>query len=57
MSANNPTAIDLNKPKSVWERMAERWQLYALLALPLIYVLVFAYGPMGGLVIAFKDYK
>lgn len=57
MSANNPTAIELNKPKSVWARMCEKWQLYALLAIPFIYVLIFMYGPMCGLIIAFKDYK
>ena len=33
-----------------------RWQLYLLLLLPLIYIAVFAYVPMGGLVIAFKKY-
>ena len=57
MSANNPTAIELNKPKSVWARMCEKWQLYALLAIPFIYVLIFMYGPVCGLIIAFKDYK
>jgi multiple sugar transport system permease protein/putative aldouronate transport system permease protein len=35
----------------------ERWQIYLLLALPLIYLFIFAYGPMGGLVIAFKRYN
>lgn len=34
-----------------------RWQLYLLLLLPLIYIAVFAYVPMGGLVIAFKKYN
>ena len=33
------------------------WQLYLFLLLPVIYVVVFSYIPMGGLVIAFKDYK
>ena len=33
-----------------------RWQIYLLLFLPVAYLLIFAYGPMGGLVIAFKHY-
>ena len=43
--------------KSLAKQMRDRWQLYVLLLLPLIYILVFAYIPMGGLVIAFKDYN
>lgn len=43
--------------KSLHERMRERWQLYLLLLLPIAYIIVFAYGPMGGLVIAFKKYN
>lgn len=33
------------------------WQLYVLLLVPLLFALVFKYGSMYGLVIAFKDYK
>ncbi|MCT2195771.1 ABC transporter permease subunit [Paenibacillus sp. p3-SID1389] len=33
------------------------WQLYALLALPLAYFLIFRYGPMYGIQIAFKDFN
>ena len=33
------------------------WQLYVMLALPVIYILIFNYGPMVGLQIAFKDYS
>ncbi|MBD2846338.1 sugar ABC transporter permease [Paenibacillus sp. IB182496] len=33
------------------------WQLYFLLTIPLAFVLLFKYGPMTGLVLAFKDYK
>ncbi|WP_230986783.1 ABC transporter permease [Cohnella fermenti] len=33
------------------------WQLYLLLMVPLAFVLVFKYGPMSGLMLAFKDYK
>ncbi len=33
------------------------WQLYALLSLPVIYFLIFRYGPMYGVQIAFKDFN
>lgn len=35
---------------------ADAWQLYALCAIPLILVFVFCYLPMGGIIIAFKNY-
>ena len=37
-------------------QIRERWQIYLLLLIPVAYILIFAYVPMGGLVIAFKDY-
>lgn len=33
------------------------WQLYSLCIIPVLLVFVFHYLPMGGLVIAFKDYR
>lgn len=33
------------------------WQLYALLSLPIMYFLIFRYGPMYGVQIAFKDFN
>jgi putative aldouronate transport system permease protein len=33
------------------------WQLYVLILFPMLFVLLFKFGPMFGLVIAFKDYK
>lgn len=36
--------------------MRSGWQVYALLLLPVIYLIVFYYIPMGGLVLAFKKY-
>lgn len=32
------------------------WQLYVIIAIPVIYILIFAYGPMYGIQIAFKSY-
>lgn len=33
------------------------WQLYALLSLPILYFVIFRYGPMYGVQIAFKDFN
>lgn len=43
--------------KTLMKRICARWQIYLLLLLPIIYICVFAYAPMGGLVIAFKKYN
>ena len=41
----------------LWLRIRRNWQLYALLALPLIWLVVFRYAPMYGAQIAFRDYS
>ena len=35
----------------------KRWQLYLMLLLPVLYIIIVCYVPMGGIVIAFKDYS
>lgn len=35
----------------------KNWQLYIMLLLPVAYIIIFAYIPMGGATIAFKDYR
>lgn len=37
--------------------MKRNWQLYVLIALPILFILVFKFGSYTGLSIAFKDYK
>lgn len=37
-------------------QVGHRWQIYLLMLIPVAYILIFAYGPMFGLVIAFKRY-
>lgn len=38
-------------------KVIKYWQLYLLLLPALIYIIIFCYGPMYGIIIAFKDYK
>lgn len=45
------------KEKFNRRKFLNSWQLYVLFALPLLWVLIFCYGPMYGVVIAFKDYQ
>lgn len=46
------------KTKTNWKVYMKRyWQLYALLLLPMIYLLVFKYVPMKNILIAFKKYS
>lgn len=49
--------VKVKKKKTTWrEDFKRRWQLYLLLLLPLLWLIIFCYVPMGGIVIAFKDY-
>ncbi|ULL19580.1 sugar ABC transporter permease [Paenibacillus sp. H1-7] len=39
------------------KQILENWQLYALVAIPFLYVIIFHYVPMLGIQIAFKNYN
>ena len=43
--------------KKLIHKMRDRWQIYLMLLLPVVYLVIFYYVPMGGLVLAFKDYN
>lgn len=47
----------MKKSKLNLKRILHSWQLYVLLLPAIVWVLVFAYYPMYGLLIAFKDFK
>lgn len=51
-----PAVSNANK-KSVWAKMAARWQIYVLLVIPIAMLLIFNYGPMAGVIIAFKKFS
>ena len=42
---------------SLRQDFRKRWQLYLMLLLPVLYILIFCYVPMGGIIISFKDYS
>jgi len=49
--------VKFKENKTLAQRMKRDWRLYVLLALPIIYLLVFKYYPMIGAQIAFKKYN
>jgi multiple sugar transport system permease protein/putative aldouronate transport system permease protein len=42
---------------SSWVAIRRNWQLYAMLVLPVLYILVFKYWPMYGVQIAFRNFN
>ena len=52
--------MEVTNKKKKWglrEDIQKRWQLYLMLLLPVLYIAIFCYIPMGGIVIAFKNYS
>ena len=47
----------LSRRKSLLHRIARDWQLYLIVLIPLAYLLLFHYGPMYGVQIAFREYS
>lgn len=47
----------LGRMSRIWLLVRRKWGLYLLLAIPVVYVFVFNYVPMYGVMIAFKKYK
>lgn len=57
MPAKQNKAIPTARSKKKFAAQLMRsWQLYVMLIIPLIYIFIFKYGPMFGIVIAFKKY-
>jgi len=52
-----PLDITVNKPSTLWKRIRKNLDLYICLSPGLIFFFIFAYIPMFGLLIAFKDYN
>ncbi|MCD7862914.1 MAG: ABC transporter permease subunit [Lachnospiraceae bacterium] len=53
----NDAVVKKELRRKARKKMAARWQLYLLLILPVAYIIIFAYVPMSGLVLAFKKYN
>ncbi len=55
--AKSPDVYRYGGNKKLSKRVLSRWQLYLLLLLPVVWLIIFAYAPMSGLVLAFKKYN
>lgn len=49
-------AVDI-KPESRWKMTKKMRSLYLMMLLPMVFVFIFQYIPIYGILIAFKDYK
>ncbi|GHV86709.1 sugar ABC transporter permease [Spirochaetia bacterium] len=56
-SVKEAALVDRAHGARLVKQIKARWQIYLLLVVPLVYLIIFSYGPMGGLVIAFKKYN
>ena len=50
------TALAPAHRKPLKQRLVENWQLYLLLLIPVVITIVYKYGPMYGIHIAFRDF-
>ena len=58
MSKNkSKTAAAVMTQRPLKKRIMDNWQLYAMLAVPVLLTIVYKYIPMYGIQIAFRDYK
>ena len=45
------------KRKSLGKRIAQHWEIYLLIFLPLFLIIIFAYLPMFGIIISFQNFS
>ena len=57
MSAKPQTAALPRRQKTLGKRVADNWQLYLLLLIPVVVTVIYKYIPMYGIQIAFRDFK
>ncbi|MFD0711555.1 ABC transporter permease [Paenibacillus sp. GCM10027626] len=55
--AANATIRRTQGKRMLRKKIERHWQLYFVVLLPLLYLVIFKYVPMAGIVIAFKDYN
>ena len=57
LSRKKKTSKSLSLKSRYSKDFHRNWQLYAMVSVPVIYVLIFSYFPMYGLQIAFRNYN
>ena len=58
MNSNSGTAAEgsVRKQPTIWHKIAQRWQLFLFLLIPLAWLIIFHYVPIFGIQIAFKNF-
>ena len=57
MALSVPNQLPVTPAQKFWVRFKKNWQLHLMVLAPLLYLLLFSYGPLYGLQIAFKEYS
>ena len=57
VSTRKPSPQGVSRIRKTLDAMRAHWQIYVIILLPVIWYVIFAYLPMAGLQLAFKDYK
>ncbi len=57
METKATNQLKKKKYRGVFSDIRSNWQLYAMIAIPFIWLVIFAYMPMYGAQIAFKNYR
>ncbi|MBA2938598.1 sugar ABC transporter permease [Paenibacillus sp. CGMCC 1.16610] len=52
-----PQALQPTQRRRLWKRILTKYEFYIMLAIPLIWYIIFKYVPMYGIQIAFKDFS
>lgn len=52
-----PTKNQKRENKSFKKRLEKNWPFLVMISIPLVFLLIFSYGPMYGIQIAFKNYS
>lgn len=56
-AAEHKPAQRARRRAQTWKAIRRNWQLYAMLALPVLYLIVFKYWPMYGVQVAFRNFN
>jgi len=56
MSTHTAAYKGFTRKSNVWRQCRKRWQLFVFISIPIVYLLIFAYYPMFGVQIAFKNF-
>nr|WP_260986786.1 ABC transporter permease subunit [Paenibacillus terrae] len=52
-----PSRVSARRGRRIWIQMVKRYDLYLMLLVPIAWYLIFHYGPLYGLQIAFKNFN